>query len=184
MIESQLKRIASELGGEYSIQYYKISFTDGSRNPETHHKIDYKYSESEISILVQTGFTETARVVATLAANTVPIEFEINSISPFENLFLRRKTRFKIKCKKQNFKYFLESKALLIFDHTMKTKNFNPRIFTQVNEFKNQIIFEFHLGFPEWYNAFEEINQCLKSIIDALNANNEFTSTDTNSINH
>ncbi len=110
MIESKLEKIASELNGEYTIEDYKISFTDGSRSPETSHKVKYKYTESEIFILIQTGFTETARVITTLSTYTRPLEFEIDCVSPFENLFLRRKTRFKVKCENQNFKNFLENR--------------------------------------------------------------------------
>lgn len=176
MIESKLENIASELNGEYIIEDYKISFTDGSRSPETYHKVKYEYFESEIFILIQVGFTETARVITTLSTYTRPIEFEIECVSPFENLFLRRKTRFKVKCKNQNFKHFLENKALLIFNNIMETENFNPRIFTQNDESNNQIVFEFHLGFPKWTEIFDEINQFLKSIIDELNSDNRFVS--------
>lgn len=175
MIESKLKQIASELNGEYIIEDYKISFTDGSRSPETYHKVRYEYGESKIFILIQTGFTETARVITTLSTYTRPIEFKIDCISPFENLFLRRVSRFKVKCENQNFKHFLENKALLIFDKIMETENFNPRIFTQY-ESNNQIVIEFHLGFPKWIEIFDELNQFLKSIIDELNSDNRFMS--------
>ena len=174
MIESQLEKIASELNGEYTIEDYIISFIDGSRSPETYHKVNYEYSESQILILIQTGLIETARVITTLSTYTRPIEFEIDCVSPFENLFLRRKTRFKVKCRNQNFKHFLENKALLIFDSIMETENFNPRIFTQIDELNNQIVLEFHLGFPKWTEIFDEINQFLKSIIDELNSDNRF----------
>jgi len=176
MIESKLEKIASELNGEYSIEDYKISFSDGSRTPETYHKVKYEHSESEIFILIQTGFTETARVITTLSAYTRPIEFEIDCISPFENLFRRRKSRFKVKCENLNFNYFLVNRALPIFDNIMETENFNPRFYTQNDGSKNQIVLEFHLGFPKWTEIFDEINQFLKSIIDELNSDNRFIS--------
>ncbi|NGX85409.1 hypothetical protein [Aequorivita sp. KMM 9714] len=176
MIESRLKHIASELNGEYTIEDYKMIFTDGSRSPETYHIVKYEYAESEIHILIQTGFTETARILTKLSTYTRPIEFEIDCVSPFENLFLRRKTRFKVKCKNQNFKHFLENKALRTFDTIMKTENFNPRIFSENHESINQIVMEFHLGFPKWTEIFEEINQFLKSIIDELNSDKRFIS--------
>ncbi|MDO5971375.1 hypothetical protein Q4Q35_16330 [Flavivirga aquimarina] len=176
MIESKLKQIASELNGEYTIEDYKMIFTDGSRSPETYHIVKYEYAESEILILIQTGFTETARVITTLSTYTRPIEFEIDCVSPFENLFLRRKTRFKVKCKNQNFKFFLENEALMTFDNIMETENFNPRIFMQNNESNDQIVMEFHLGFPKWTEIFDEINLFLKSIIDELNSDNRFIS--------
>lgn len=176
MIESKLEKIASELNGKYTIEDYKISFTDGSQSPETYHKVKYKYSESEIFILIQTGFTETARVITTLSTYTRPLEFEIDCVTPFENLFLRRKTRFKVKCENQNFKNFLENKALPIFDNIMETENFNPRFFTQNDEMKNQIVLEFHLGFPKWTEIFDEINDFLNLIIDELNSDNRFIS--------
>ena len=176
MIESKLEKIASELNGEYTIENYKMIFLDGSRSPENYHTIKYEYSESQIHILVQTGFTETARIITTLSTYTRPIEFEIDCISPFENLFFRRKSRFKVKCQNKNFKHFLENKALRAFDNIMKTENFNPRIFTQNHESINQIVMEFHLGFSKWTEIFDEIDQFLKSIIDELNSNNQFIS--------
>ena len=176
MIESKLEKLASDWNGKYTIEYYKKSFTDGSRSPETYHKVKYKYSESEIFILVQTGFTETARVITTLSTYTRPLEFEIDCVSPFENLFLRRKSRFKVKCTNQNFKHFLENKSLPIFDKIMETENFNPRIFTQNDELNNLIVLEFHLAFPKWCEIFHEINQFLKAIIGELNSDNRFIS--------
>lgn len=176
MIESKLKKIASELNGEYTIENYTISFTDGSRSPETYHKVRYEYSESQIFILIQTGFKETARVIATLSTYTRPIEFEIDCISPFENLFMRRKSRFEVKCENKNFKHFLNNNALRVFDKIMETENFIPRIFTQIDESDNQIVFEFHLGFPKWIEIFDEINQFLKLTIDELNSDNRFIS--------
>ena len=176
MIESKLKQIASELNGEYTIEEYKISFTDGSRCPETYHIVKYEYAESEIHILIQTGFTETARILTTLSTYTRPIEFEIDCVSPFENLFSRKKTRFKVKCENENFEHFLENKALLIFDNIMKTENFNPRVFTQNQESNNQVVIEFHLGFPKWTEIFDQINQFLKLIIEELNSDNRFIS--------
>ncbi len=176
MIESRLKKLASELNGEYTVKPYKIAFFDGSRSPETYHKIQYEYDGSKIIILIQVGFTETARIITELSTHTRPIEFKIECVSPFENVFLRRKSRFKVKCKNQNFKYFLENKALPYFDEIMSTENFNPRIFTKNEELKNQIIIEFHLGFPKWKEIFEEINSFLEAVIDELNSGNRFVS--------
>jgi hypothetical protein len=58
----------------------------------------------------------------------------------------------------------------------MKTENFNPLIFSQNDELKNQIVLEFHLGFPKWTEIFDEINEFLKLIIDELNSDNRFIS--------
>ena len=176
MIESKLEKIASDENGKYTIEDYKTSFTDGSRSPETYHIVTFEYRESEIRIVVQNGFIETARVIVTLSTYTRPIEFEIDCISPFENLFLRRKTRFKVKCKNKNFKHFLENKALSIFDNVMESENYNPRFYTQVENSNNQIVIEFHLGFENWTDIFNEITTFLKLIIDELNSDNRFTS--------
>ena len=176
MIVSKLEKIASELNGKYTIDRHKIDFLDGSTSPETYHTIKYEYAASEIVIFAQTGFTETARVITTLSSFIRPIEFEIDCISPFENLFLRRESRFKVTCKNENFKYFLEHKALAAFDKTMETENFVPRVFTQNESMKNQIIFQFHLGFPKWLDIFTEIDQFLKLVIDELKSDNRFIS--------
>lgn len=171
MLTSDLNKIAAELNGKYTIENTKISFTDGSRSPETYHKISYKYQQSDIFILIQTGFTETAKVSARLPQSYKNIPFEINTISPFENLFLRKTSRFKVKCKNQNFKQFLEIKALPIFDKMMEAQNFSPRIFSENLESANQIVLEFHLGFPKWREIFSDIHLFLISVTDELNTN-------------
>ena len=86
-----------------------------------------------------------------------PINFEIESISPFINLFLRRKSRFKVKCENKNFKYFLENRGLLVFSKEMKTKNFAPIIFSKNESSSNRIVMEFHLAFDNWVEIFDKV---------------------------
>ncbi len=74
----------------------------------------------------------------------------------------------------ENFKYFLEKKALPIFDNVIKTKNFSPEIYSYNKTSENKIIFEFHLGFENWIEIYEDIIIFLKLIIDELNSGNRF----------
>lgn len=124
------------------------------------------------------GFKDFAIINCDLTSYIRPFDFEIESYSPFINLFLRKKSRFKIKCKNKKFKYFLEYKALSIFDEDMKTKNFTPRIFSQSIGSNNQIVIEFHLEFSEWVQIFEKVILFYKTIIDQLILSRRFISND------
>ncbi|MEC3906227.1 hypothetical protein VOI54_04310 [Tamlana sp. 2201CG12-4] len=177
MTTTKLKQIADNENGEYSIKEHKRVFTDGSRCPEIEHKIQFSYTECNIEILISTGFKEAANINCTLSSYIQSLDFEIESISPFINLFLRKKSRFKVKCRHKNFKYFLENKALIIFEETMKTKNFAPNIFSKNNGLHNRIVMEFHLAFSEWVEIFESVILFFKTIIDELKSDNRFISS-------
>lgn len=176
MIESKLKQIASDENGKYSKKEYTRVSTDGSRCPEIKHRILLTYHDCDIEIFINTGFLHTASVICNLSSYIRPIEFKINSLSPFINLFLRKKSRFKVKCNNDNFKYFLENKALIIFDDVMRTKNFDPSIFSDNTESINQIKMEFHIAFPDWINIFKKIISFYKIIIEELESDNRFIS--------
>lgn len=177
MIKSKLKQIASDENGKYSVNEHTRVFSDGSRCPEIEHKIIFSYNDCNIKIFISTGFVETANVNCVLSSYIRPLDFEIESISPFINLFLRRKSRFKVKCKNKNFKDFLENRALLIFNEAMNTKNFAPNIFSKNENSYNQIVMEFHLVFSEWIEIFENIIVFYKTIIDELKSDNRFISS-------
>lgn len=174
MIKSKLKQIASNENGKYSIKEHARIFADGSRCPEVEHNIIFNYNDCDIKIFVSTGFVETSKTTCTLSSYIRPIDFEIESFSPFINLFLRRKSRFKVKCKNKNFKHFLDSNALSVFNKSMRTKNFAPHIFSQNHGSANNIIMEFHLAFEEWVEIFEEVISFYKKVIDELKSDNRF----------
>lgn len=176
MIESRLKQIASNENGEYSVKEQSRIFADGSRCPEIEHRIQISYNDCDIKIFISTGFLEIANVNCILSSYIRPIDFEIESVSPFMNLFLRRKSIFKVKCKNKNFKYFLENKALLIFDDDINTKNFAPTIYSKKEGRSNNIVMEFHLAFEDWIDIFEDVILFFKSVIDELNSDNRFIS--------
>lgn len=168
MIEKKLKQIAFNENGKYSLNEYKRVFADGSRSPEDKHVILFSYKDCTIRIFIAVGIANRSIITATLPPNKTVPDFEIQSISHFVNLFLRRKSRCKVKCIDTNFKLFLEKKALSVFNHVMKAKNFSPTIFTQKKESKQQIIMEFHLAFPDWVDAFEDVIVFYKMVIDKL----------------
>lgn len=176
MMESKLEQIASNENGKYSVKEYTKVFADGSRCPEVEQKIQFSYNDCDIDISISTGFVETATINCSLSSYIRPLNFEIESISPFINLFLRRKSRFKVKCKNKNLKYFLENNALLIFNDIMKTKNFAPNIYSKKEGSSNRIVMEFHLAFAEWVEIFEKVISFFKIVIDELKSDNRFIS--------
>ena len=176
MVEKKLKQIAQKENGNYSINDYAISFTDGSRSPQSEYKIDFVYKDCRIYIIIQTGHVEFANIICELSSYIRPLDFKIDSTSPFENLFLRRSSRFNIECDNANFKSFLENDALTVFDDMMNTQNFNPTIFTENEGLRQKIKIEHHLAFPKWIESIDIINAFLKKVIDELKSDNRYIS--------
>lgn len=176
MIENRLSKIASEENGIYNFSEGKAVFTDGSRSPDNLHQIQFNYQECLIDIKIDIGVVNSVIVVCILSSDIRPIDFRIDSISHFENLFFNRKSRFKVECDNSNFKYFLENKALNIFEDISHSESFEPNIYTD-NELTNKkIIIEFAICFPCWLTAIEKTNEFMKTVIRELKSDNRFIS--------
>jgi hypothetical protein len=171
MIETYLQNIASNENGRYTFEYFKVGLPIGSKGYQTNHKLQFEYNESVIEILIQIGLGDSVKIVTTIPYFTQLVDFAVECISPFENLFLRRKSRFKVKSKNKTFRYFLENKALAVFDKIMETQNFDPRIFTQNQESHRELVFEYHIAFENWIFTIEEIIKFLKIVLDELKYN-------------
>ena len=168
MIENYLQNIATNENGSYICEHLKVAFPDGSKRPQSNHKLQFQYNDSVIEILIQIGISDSVKIVATIPNSTFLVDFEIECLSPFENLFFRRRSRFKVKCKNKTFKYFLKNNALTVFDEIMETKNFDPRIFYQNHESHHEIVFEFHIAFENWIYTIEDIIKFLKIVLAEL----------------
>lgn len=171
MIETYLQNIATTENGNYSCEQLQVAFPDGSKRLQSAHKLQFQYDDSVIEILIEIGLSDSVKIVSSIPNATPLVDFEIESISPFENLFFRRKSRFKVKCKSKTFKYFLENNALTVFDTMMKTQNFSPNIFYQKQEAHPEIVFEFHIAFENWIYTIEDIIQFLKIVLTELKNN-------------
>lgn len=174
MVSIKLREIATNEGGVYSNKEYKTMDIKGSRSSFYIHSIRYSYKGCLIESLIQTGENQTASIECILSPDIELIDFKIISISPFSNLFLRRSSRFKVRCDHKQFKFFLEKKALPLFESIMKTRNFDPNIFSTKSENKNKIKFEFHLAFSGWVDVFVPINSFFKLLIDELGSVTQF----------
>ena len=171
MIENYLQNIATYEKGIYTCEHLKVAFPDGSKRPQSNHKLQFQHNGSVIEILILVGLVDSVKIMATIPHYTQLADFQIECLSPFENLFFRRKSRFKVKCKNKTFKYFLENNALTVFDEIMKTQNFDPRIFHQNQDSHHQIVFEFHIVFENWVCIMEHIIKFLKIVLDELKNN-------------
>ena len=171
MIETYLQNIATSEKGNYIVEQIKVALPNGSKRRQSNHKLQFKYNSSVIEILIQIGLGDSVKIVTTIPHSTQLVDFEIECISPFENLFMRRKSRFKVKSKNKTFKYFLENNALEVFDKIMESQNFDPRIFTQNQQSHNEIVFEFHIAFENWIYTIEDIIKFLKMVLDELRYN-------------
>lgn len=175
-LKHKLSQIAKEENGEYSYEDGTAVFADGSRCPESYYHLKYFYKETHIEMFVETGLVQSTRITCNLSTYLKPIDFRIECLSPFINLFLRKKSRFKVICPNEQFKRFLANDALSIFNEIINSKNFDPRIYSNKENSKNQIIFVTHLAFPNWVEIFDKINEFLKLIIDELDSDNRYIS--------
>lgn len=171
MIETYLQKIATNENGSYSCEQLQVAFPNGSKRPQSNHKLQFQHHDSVIEILIQIGLGDSVEILTTIPHSTALVDFEITCVSPFENLFFRRKSRFKVKCKNKNFNSFLEDTALIVFDGIMETRNFAPRIFYQNQESHHKIICEFHIAFENWMYAIEDIIKFLKIVLTELKNN-------------
>lgn len=170
MIDSKFKKIALAENGQYDKNETTVSLFDSSRCPEIHYRVYFNYEDCFIDIQIKTGLVNAARAEIRLSPNITPVKFEINSIDHFTNLFLRKKSRFKVKCKNKKFKNFLENKGLCSFNQIMESQNFDPTFFTQKTDSTNKIVTEFSIIFQDWINVFEELITFFKLLINELKA--------------
>ena len=176
IVKARVAEIATKEGGQYAFERSVAHLGDGGTCPVTHYYTKFEYKDCDIIVSIKTGQIESASVECTLASHIRPVAFNIESISPFVSLFLRRKSRFKVKCENESFKQFLDEQALPVFNEVMDTKNFAPRIYTVKEGFDNKIKVNFHLAFPGWIDVFEDIISFLKLTVDELLSDNRWRS--------
>lgn len=81
------------------------------------------------------------------------------------NLFLRKKSRFKIKSKNNNISFFLDQNAALqSLSNIAKKHNYSPWIIYDTDTPK--IVTKYHLEFDDWTQVIEPTIALYKDLID------------------
>ncbi|WP_034057304.1 hypothetical protein [Lacinutrix jangbogonensis] len=138
----------------------------GVRNPNVTYLLIFSYKDNQFSIFNSTGTSFVGEIACEFSSTLKPIEFELNSISYFLNLFLRRKNRFKIKSDNENIKHFLsKSEAMKKLILIAKKEAFNPFIVCEIEKNK-RISTKYHLEFDDWTQVIEPIIELYKELID------------------
>lgn len=167
MFKSEFKRIAEKENGKFYFEDKDISIGLGVRSPNVTYIIKFEYNNSNFTIYNRTGTAYVGEISCDLPSTTPITHFEITSISHLLNLFIRKKSRFKIKSENKNLNYFLENNlALKQLNKIAKKENFSPLIHTYSDNKQKKIITKYHLEFNNWTQVIEPIIELFKNLTD------------------
>ena len=159
------RAIAEKENGEFYFQDADIKVGGGVRSPNVNYLIKFIYKDCVFSVLNTCGLSFEANITCKLAKNLQAIPFEITSIPHLTNLFLRKKSRFKIKAENENMSYFLkQNKALKELSILAHKDNYSPWMVCDTKE--QTIVTKYHLEFDDWTAVIEPTIIFYKNLID------------------
>ncbi|MBD3863080.1 hypothetical protein [Olleya marilimosa] len=166
MYRDFFKNLAEKENGKFYFKDEDISIGMGVRSPNVLYKITFDYKNNPISIINRTGTAYVGIISCELNTTLQPIEFEINNTSHIQNLFLRKKSRLKIKSDNSNINYFLtKNDCINILSQIAKKENFSPVITCKFDGVW-KIEAKYHLEFDNWIEPIEPIIELCKNLID------------------
>jgi hypothetical protein len=166
MYKEFFKNIAEKENGKFYFKDEDISIGMGVRSPNVLYKIGFDYKKNPFTIINRTGTAYVGTISCELNKTLQPIEFEINNISHIQNLFLRKKSRLKIKSDHSNINYFLtKNDSLKILSQIAKKENFSPIITCKFDRVW-KIEAKYHLEFDNWIEPVEPIIELFKNLIN------------------
>ncbi|CAL2101955.1 conserved protein of unknown function [Tenacibaculum sp. 190130A14a] len=166
--EKEVKKIAQGLRGELNIKKEKYSYFDGSREPFETYTLKLKHKNNLIVVRNTIGAQASGQVVCSLNPDIKFIDFEIDTIHHFINLFLRKQSRFKVKSTNSNFKLFLQENALKELEPLSTQVAFDPYIFSSKKSYEKLIITKYHLAFENSPSAIIPLFKFYQKVIDYL----------------
>ncbi|WP_290701839.1 hypothetical protein [Lacinutrix sp.] len=171
MNKSFFKELTKKENGKFDFHDKDIGLGGGVRSPNVIYKVEFKYKENEFTIINRTGTAYVGNINCKLSKTIQPIEFELNTISHLKNLFLRKKSRFKIITDNKNLDSFLrKNNALKLLIKIANKENFSPLIRCKKDELWS-ISSEYHLEFDNWTQVIEPIIEFYKNLIDEFEKN-------------
>ncbi|MDC8005261.1 hypothetical protein POV27_14460 [Aureisphaera galaxeae] len=179
MIKKEFRRIAEKEGGKFYFQEGNHFLSNGSHSPDLSFLIKLPHKEDEIKVLNQTGTAFVGTIVGKLPTHIRPIDFELNSISNLANLFLRKKSRFRISSKNENIKHFLHhNESLKQLSQIANETAFTPQISIVRKDGVNQIVTKYHLEFEDWTQVIEPLIAFYRNLMDEFEKNIAHVSLD------
>ncbi|GER59737.1 hypothetical protein [Patiriisocius marinus] len=162
------KNLAKTEGGEFYFKDKDILSGHGLgvRSPNVTYLVKFNYKDHNFSVMNSTGNSFVGIITCNFSSTLKVTDFKIDTISHFKNLFLRRKSRFKITAKNENIKSFLlANKSFIKLELIAKKGAFDPLIVCEFNESKS-ISTKYHLEFDDWTDVVEPIIELYKNLID------------------
>lgn len=167
MFKTEFRRIADKENGKFYYEDKDIDVGLGVRSPNVTYVIKFEYKENSIMVYNRTGTAFTGEIVCILPSISKITPFEISTVSHLSNLFIRKKSRLKIKTKNKNINYFFKhNNAFNKLDKIVKKENFSPSISTPYTNNKQEIVTKYHLEFDNWTQVIEPIIELYKNLAD------------------
>ena len=162
------KNLAEKENGKFYFSDGNMSFTDGSRIPDVTYQVKFVYKGNKFELNNRTGVSFEAQCYCNLNDNLKPSEFEIECISHFKKLFLRKQHRLKIKSEDPalhsfivNNKYFKQLGELGV------KEDFSPAISCSKSDAGNwYLTATYHLEFNNYTQVISPLIDFYKSVID------------------
>ena len=162
MIEDILKNIALNEKGSFYTEDFTLVGINGVRAPASNYIIELSINDCLCVFNMNVGINNLVIATCELPKYISPIPFDVKSVTHFENLLFRNKSRLRVKSTNKNLKYFIENKALLCFEEVLKKYNFCPVITLIKDKGINTIRFTFSNEFPYWFEILPLIITFLK----------------------
>jgi len=166
MYKEFFKQLAEKENGKFYFKDENIAFGNGTRSPNITYAVEFGFKGNHFLIYNRTGTAYVANIICKLSKLIQPIEFKINNISHFHNLFVRRKSRLRVIADNQNIKHFLlQNENFKSLQKIADLKKFSPFIFCRLD---NEWIIncEYHLEFDDWTEPVELIIALYKDCIN------------------
>lgn len=165
------KKLAEKENGEFYFQNKEIAIGGGVRSPNISYKVTFKYKGNGFTVINQTGTSNVGTIKCELSKTLQPIGFEVNTISHLKNVFLRKKSRFKIHTDNRNLMSFLsKNNAFKLLGDIANKENFSPIIKCELDN-SWIISSKYHLEFTNWVQVVVPIIALYKNLIDEFERN-------------
>jgi hypothetical protein len=169
VIKTFFKHLAEKENGIFQYEDSK-AYLGGTANPYVTFRLQFHYKGHHFQITNVTGTEYVGNFLCTLKSDLQVVDFEIDSISHFKNLFVRRKQRLRVTSKNENVVYFLEqNESLKQLREIGKEEKFSPRIICSSKD--RTIETQYHLEFDDWHQVIEPLIQLHKDVIDEFEKN-------------
>ena len=165
MYKAFFKNLAEKENGKFFFKDENIAFLDGVRSPNVTYRVEFDYDNNHFTIINRTGTAYVATISCELPKTIQPIEFEIINITHFRNMFLRKKSRLRIKSDNQNIEYFLtQNENYKHLEKIADRDKFSP-IITCEKDNGWKIVAKYHLEFDNWIEPIQSILAMYKDLI-------------------